>query len=406
MVFLMEFKPFENPWIKKIRLLTSLLVCSVALNVGLFTSVVYSSITKKKASNDAPRQVSYKMTSTNAKVLNRFFLFKFEELLAELDNKVLVQDGYTYRDLSLACLVNYHYFDLERAISKPFLQKRSLTFIHQDGGETFELIGFPGLDDNDFQRIIAFAKRQAWPLTAEGIFLELKKGESQNIDSLTEAFCTTSEFYNLFALFNRGEEKISQERLLPMLLEAPWHLIDAFYKAQKSAPDISKDVMRQLLREYIQLESHHAASIWIAIDSEYVLRQLNDEDLLKLITLIHENTPASLLLLKKVLCSVRSDSIRKAAGVKLYAFSGISMPEIYEHELALKTFIPSFFASEKRVQESLPPAKEELFHLVKNGDSLWKIAHKYNVSMEKLRTVNELKTDILRPGQELLIPTN
>lgn len=401
----MDFKPFENPWIKKIRLLTSMLMCSVALNIGLFTSVAYSKMARRERGDKLPKQVNYSVTSTTAKVLSRFFDFTFDQLISELDNKVQVQDGYTYRDLALACLVNYHYFDLERGISKPFLQRRNLTFIHQEGGETFELIGFPGLDDNDFQRISAFAKRQAWPLTAEGIFLELKKGDKAHADSLTEAFCTTSEFYNLFALFNRGEEKISQERLLPMLFDAPWHLIDSFYKAQKSAPDISKEVMRQLLIEYIKLSSQHAAAIWVAIDSEYVLRQLSDEVLMQLIEALKECNTGSLLFLKKVLCSVRSDAIRQLAGMKLYAFSGTPFIAPYNHETALKTFIPSFFVPSQEKKEIASSKKEEIVHLVKNGDSLWKIAHKYNVSMNKLRKENQLKSDILRPGQELLIPS-
>jgi len=400
----MEFKPFENPWIKKIRFLTTILICSVSLNIGLMTSIIYSTIVQKNTVKNVETAVSYQLTSTNAKVLNRFFNFTFDQLLAELDNKVFAEDGYMYRDLALACLVSYHYFDIERAVTKSNLQHRSLTFIHQDGGETFELTAFPGLDHTDFQRVHAFVKSQKWPLTSEGIFHELKKEKGENFVSLTKAFCTTSEFYTLFALFNRGEEKISQERLLPMLLAGPWHLIDSFCKAQKNFPDISKNVMRKLLKKYIKLESHHAASIWIAIDSEYVLRQLSDEELAHLINGINENTQSIQLFLKKTLCSVRSDHIRKITGIKLYAITGKSIPEPYKHEIAMKTFLPAFFfkVKEKKAKETALVKSMKIYR-VKNGDSLWKIAHKYSVSIEELRKNNHLKTDVLKPGQELVI---
>ncbi|WP_260858162.1 glycosyl hydrolase family 18 protein [Bacillus sp. FJAT-22090] len=40
------------------------------------------------------------------------------------------------------------------------------------------------------------------------------------------------------------------------------------------------------------------------------------------------------------------------------------------------------------------------------GDSLYSIASKYQVSMDSVREINDLKTDSLVPGQDLLIPTN
>lgn len=43
-------------------------------------------------------------------------------------------------------------------------------------------------------------------------------------------------------------------------------------------------------------------------------------------------------------------------------------------------------------------------YIVKSGDSLYKIARDYGVSVEGLRNANRLKTDIIIPGQILLIP--
>ena len=43
-------------------------------------------------------------------------------------------------------------------------------------------------------------------------------------------------------------------------------------------------------------------------------------------------------------------------------------------------------------------------HVVKAGDTLWGIAHQYQVSLEALRLANQLGSDIIMPGQELNIP--
>ena len=44
-------------------------------------------------------------------------------------------------------------------------------------------------------------------------------------------------------------------------------------------------------------------------------------------------------------------------------------------------------------------------YTVKKGDSLWKIANKYNNTVEKLKSANNLKTNTLSVGQKLVIPS-
>ena len=45
-------------------------------------------------------------------------------------------------------------------------------------------------------------------------------------------------------------------------------------------------------------------------------------------------------------------------------------------------------------------------YVVKRGDSLWLIANKYNTTVDNLKLLNNLSTNLLTIGQELIVPAN
>jgi LysM repeat protein len=45
-------------------------------------------------------------------------------------------------------------------------------------------------------------------------------------------------------------------------------------------------------------------------------------------------------------------------------------------------------------------------YTVKSGDSLWKIARDHNTNVVKIKELNNLTTDVIRPGQILQIPAS
>ena len=393
---------FQNPWMKKIRFLTKLLLVSGAMNIGLVTALFY--VSGKSLKKEEVRSKQIVLEKSNGEVLAAYFKSSFSDLIKELKDKTILQDGYAKRDLALACLVNYHYLNLEKAISGKRVQKRKLTFFHHDGGESFQVEVFPNLDDLDFSLIEKFVKEEKWPLSAEGLFIDLKKEGREKDPALESAFFATSEFYILYTSLKRLDETLSKEKILDFLLEGSFEGLQLWIAKTKSGVNFLEGI-RELFQDAVKRGSSKAAHLWINLDQEYIQRKLTDLELHHLVQALYENDLATNIFLKQVICSVRSDEVRKEAALKLYAFAKVAPPEPYDHEQALKTFLPTMFVK-KDPSPATPPAYTPVVkkHLVADGDSLWKISRKYKVSIETLREHNHLKKDTLKPGQEIIIP--
>lgn len=55
------------------------------------------------------------------------------------------------------------------------------------------------------------------------------------------------------------------------------------------------------------------------------------------------------------------------------------------------------------LSNSLGSSKQPVYHSVRQGDSLWTIARKYNTSISKLRKINKLSSNTLRVGDRLVV---
>lgn len=59
-----------------------------------------------------------------------------------------------------------------------------------------------------------------------------------------------------------------------------------------------------------------------------------------------------------------------------------------------------------KVRKSIDvPVDNSNYYIVKSGDSLYKIANTYNISVNELKKLNNLTTNNLSIGQKLIIPT-
>ena len=153
-----------NPWVKKTRWLSHALIMSGALNIGFLGTFIMMTVKdfhKKEVvtqSDPVEAKIFSYVSSDSLELLSEYFEYSYEALLAELESKDLVEDGYTKRDYALACLVAFHYFDIHKALTGAPLQTRLLEIVHKEGGERMKLEVFPGLEDAHFAGLLSFAK--------------------------------------------------------------------------------------------------------------------------------------------------------------------------------------------------------------------------------------------------------
>ena len=98
---------FEQFWMRRAKTLTQALIISGTINIGLLGSFVCFILKEKQAAfsvepQQLPRDPSEHIS--NEKILQAYSALSFQELLLELENTQLIEEGYTKRDLALASL--------------------------------------------------------------------------------------------------------------------------------------------------------------------------------------------------------------------------------------------------------------------------------------------------------------
>lgn len=394
----------ESSWMRRSKVLTQVLIISGALNIGLMATFVYFVLKDQKT------KVAFEMSPapevllphlSNEDLLLTYSNFSFAELLSLLESQEGVEEGYKKRDLALASLVAFHFFDLEKAIGSPLLQKRTLSFIHKEGQEKIDVTIFAAITEEQYSAITHFAKTEKWPFTSQGLFFEIQRAKLPRDPSLLEAFYLTPEFHLVSTLFARVSLPLQKTGIVELLSQGDWNILQEFAEAQRQAQDLSSDRLKSFLYAYLKKRSLLAAQILIAWDREFIRLRLEDHDLALLLDLLITKTPGLEPLLKELLLSPRTDLIWKKAAEKLYAFSGLPLPEPYNHQAVLATFFPQ---TQVTSLQTKPTKKEGVIYIVQERDNLWKIAKKYKVSVETLMEKNNLESEKLRPGKELMIP--
>lgn len=482
----------ESSQEKKMRGLTIALVFSGALNIGLITNGVF---TQDRSSDVSIRPSNFDRLTPEMRLeraIVQMEKLSFHELVSYLTNKEAVDEGYLKRDLSLACLVAFHHFHIEKALNFAPIQRREVQL-----NEKSRLELFPGLTDLEYEGIIRFAYEEKWPLTSEGLFKLLKKWPEAKDESLVQAFLVTPEFHSLAMLFQKSDAPQLVGSLIHLISEGSWEILDQFTKQQAQLFDLSIERRRTLLLSYLAIGSKTAAQILLNTDFAFVSKRLEDKGIIGLLSLLSEKSPEAEKLCLEILRSPRSDAVWSTAASNLYIYAGETPPSSMNHQEVIARFdngnncsstqsnqkgacpLSSMNQTEKskptqnhssqtksgngssqntlnsssnqnglqqqsnsttvplnypqnnltpsnkknppnpihRVAPILPqgpahsheaPSNQNAVgmrkHVVKEGESLWKISRIYNVKVDEIAKVNEIDKDRLLPGMILLIP--
>jgi len=467
-----------NPLIQIRRLIIALII-SGAMNIILLAIFFYWTDRERlptpyyehKPAESTEQQSPLATDHSNSEMIRYFKNMPLEWLVARLNNTQLIENGYTQRDLALAWLITAHHFDFERAVAglPPSTQKRKIVYGKFRDGRAAELIVYPGLSEKQYEAVVAFATTERWPLTSQGLFLVLQKGEhaTQN-SSITDAFFGTQEFLAVETLFSRGEVAVDKQELLAVLLQDDWKSLATFVEQQKISQDLSQARRQKFLLDYIEHGSKAAAKLMLKSDENFATNKLDDKHVVLILQLIEDKSPESERFAKALLTSPRSDAVWHLAATRLYDYAGEAVPEMQQHNAALSRFMPQqtviqvtempahpIVSAAPPIQPPpprpvakviVPPpqqtlankplpgnqankakappvvtakpagvkkpvalnkpitAKKDLLYVVQDGDTLWKIAQRFDVDIRIIRSYNKLEKDNLRPGQPLRIP--
>lgn len=396
-----------NHSVKKLRFLTVSLIFSGALNIGLITAVILS-YSKEDPSHFKVRPMTKEKQMAETSLIRYFSQIEgrsFHELVSYLTNRDPVGDGYLKRDLALSALVHYHHFNIEKAISGAFLQRRTVSLGKEENIEMF-----PALSEDHYQAIIRYAYEEKWPLTAEGLFKLLKKWPEPKEASLVQAFIVTPEYHALQVIF----PKIETAKLAHLVCEGSWDLLSTFCKTQGETLDLSLEKKRSLLLGFLANGSKTAAELLLDADFSYASGQMEDEKTLRLLSLLEPKEANVKKLCVELLRSPRSDAVWVKAAQILYAGEGEEIPTPFDVKSAIARFAmapiiaakPAPIPEVKPAMEAPKPVLAPKFreHIVKDGESLWKIARQYGVKVETIVKLNEIEKDRLYPGMTLRIP--
>lgn len=403
---------------QKKRLIRALVISS-AINILLLSTFFYWLVKETPPQPYCelkPVSVSkkplIKIDKTTETVIRSLFSLSLEQLIGRLNHKEVIENGYSQRDLALGVLVSQWFFDLPRALANfpTRMSERSIPCGKNRKGQEIALTVYPGMTDEHYQSIIQFTKSEKWPVTSQGLFLLLKKGLYPDDNSLAESFFLTTEFMAVETLFSRSETSVSKLELQKMLLEGNWQMLELFTAQQKLSQDLSPARRQRFLLDYISKKSGTAAELLLKTDADFAAKKLDDHQLISVLSLLESKSEHAEKLAMLLLKSPRSDAVRHAAANKLYEFAGELKPQDNLYAAAIARFIPQVLPEKEQEivkpkvkQPGISSIKKSVSHTVKEGDSLWKIAKKYQISVKALKEKNKLSSDTLKPGMVLTI---
>ena len=301
------------------QFLKNALILSLALNAGLGIALaVRGSLGKKSISSLAQSK-----QMTNESVIHLYRGLAMQDLILELKQREIVEEGITCGDIALGCLVAFHDFDLKRVLGKGTIEERTL--IYHENGRITTLTVFPFLTPEQQQALFGFATSERWPLTPRGLFNALKVHREEGLKG---AFFQTATFRALEALL----PGVSADLLLSALLEEEWA------KVQQLRFAIERMGAGPALFQITN--GGYSVELFLSAAFEYALKRLDDDQVIALLKKIRFPSRSSALFAKGLLLSPRSDAVHYLSAALLSKIYQKPLEEPFDRYRAVELFCP------------------------------------------------------------------
>lgn len=383
---------------KKPSSLIAALLLSVAVNVGLITSLIFIALSDRDGREVVSEPLAHvtinkELSSQAQNVVNDYFKKSFRELVSLLEDTTPVAEGIVRRDIALSCLVCFHSFHIEKALGGLPFEVRNYSITNQDGGEQIAITFFPDLNDDTFAQINRFTRMEKWPLTPKGLFHMCKSGKESR--SLTEAFFQTNLFSKLYKAFTHSGVSISKKDFASLIVHGNWEELQQIVR--RLDPQNEQEAMHQVLAHLVKERSVSAAELLVMREEKDLVAHGKNEEIISLVELVKTPSEEVLRFLGSVAEGIRPRYVKERAEKKLCMMA--------EAQAKTGSQAGARAGSEAQARNEVIPEIEPQKYIVKPGDSLWKIAVKFNVPLRTLRDKNQLgPTPVIHPGQVLIIP--
>lgn len=404
---------------ERLRRSNQALWASVALNGILFGACVYWGAGEREAG--VPLELGLakvcsllpplKEPHNPEAVLAQFRQLPYEQLLHRLSDMQCVQGKVRRCDLALSCLVQERHLDVRRALEGHLLQPQEVKVCD---GEVVTL--YCGLCESHFRQVLRFAQRESWPFTHKGLYAMIQSGDFEELPTLRRAFYAIPQFRALERLLRKGGQEVRRVEMLHMVVEAPWELLQEFWEEQLSVGDLSDQRRQEVLLRWVKEGSPYATQLLLTTDFSHAVKELDDEDCVRVLELLPENFLPAHSYALSVLIGPRSEATRFAAARKLYQIADESEPEQLHLAMALRHFAPelswsqtaeggrdslrAFPSFKKRHQAPLSTR----VHHVGEGETLGEIATRYLSEPQDLLEANQMEKEEVREGDWVWVP--
>jgi len=423
---------------RRLRWASQALIISISLNITLLVTFIYKSITEPiphpLAAYYYREEQSFnleqlKVSPRKRDVLQDLKKDSLKKLSSLLGKREMIEDGLSLGDLALSVLVKEHYFDIARALGRKVTPTIKLLIGDETSGDIDEWLLYQSLTLHEKKEINRFALIEEWPLTSEGLFQEMHRRISNRESigkGLIHSFLLTKEYLAIELVLRRQKHRVRKKEVLALALSGDFDLLSSVYKRQQLAPNFTANARFDLLAQYVNLNSRPAVNLLLRENPRELARWGDHAFVLSVLNVARSNTQGMKAFCMEILTGPRGQEIWKQASRVLYKQKGKALPLPFSHVKALRELIPESFLKEKlemafevrrpspqpynqldMIKVASPDSRETIPKIQKyrviEGDSLWKIARKFNTTIPLLKEYNQLESDELHVGKELIV---